>query len=486
MAAPQIPNTTFRFPNNNLGATPLSPGGIIAVVGACTHPDLDLNEPRTIGGSAQNVVDVGGYGPAADLAANLVQGGSTVVLVPVDYTEGTTSAVTHTGTGASVMTITGDANDQYFIKVTVTRAGTAQSDPEPSFTISLDNGLSTSGNIRMPADGVYEGLEATTGLTLNFTAATMVVGDTYEATTDAPTVAAADVVTALTALRQSTETYSLIYVTGAFDATDTATIVSEVGEFIPKKRFVRVITETVDGNGDSESDWMADLEADFGGTVQSDLACVAAGNDFIRSAVLNCLMWRSIGWAAAVRASSVAVSRDLAAVKDGALVPYQNGAIITKPTLPDGYFVHDEDLNPGLNDAQFMTIRSFPGKAGYFITNPNLMSGPTSDYTLLQLGRTADEIARLTNIYFTEQLSDDVLLNPQTGKILGKAADKLEQGNDTACESVISAQNVSALSTTIGRDADIINFEPIPVDVRWVPKGYLKAFLVSIAVSRTV
>lgn len=491
MAAPPIPNVAFRFPNNNLGATPPSPGGIIAVLGACTHPGLDINEPRTIGGSPQNVVDVAGYGPAADLAANLVQGGATVVVVPVDYTPATPSAVTHTGTGLSVMTVSGDPFDQYFVRVRVVRAGVAQSDPAPGFVVSLDNGNSETGTIRMPDNGVYSGLAATTGLTLNFTAASMVVGDLYEFTTGAPTVAAADVVSAITALRKSTEPFSVVHVVGAFDASDVNTIYDEFATLQPKKRFAALFVETVDGNGETEADWMADLEADFGGTVQNDYTCVWAGNDFVRSQVLNCLMWRSVAFLASIRLSQVAVSRDLGAGLDGPLLPFVNGAPVVFPKrngvsgMPAGYFIHDEALNPGLNANQFATQMSKDGETGYFVTNPNIMSGPTSDYSLLQFRRTSNEIARLTNINLSKQLSDDVLLNPQTGKILDREAKTLEQGNDAACSSLVGAQNVSALGTIIGRDADIINFEPIPVTVRWVPKGYLKSFDVTIAVSRT-
>src|SRR6478736_7268276 len=125
MPAPPIPKVTFRFPNNNLGLTPASPGNIIAIVGPCTRPDIPLATPRTIGGSPDTVVAQAGYGPAADLAANMVQGGATVVVVPCAYTAATPSAVTHAGTGLSVMTVTGSPFDRYMqVIVTVTRAGT--------------------------------------------------------------------------------------------------------------------------------------------------------------------------------------------------------------------------------------------------------------------------------------------------------------------------------------------------------------------------
>jgi hypothetical protein len=294
------------------------------------------------------------------------------------------------------------------------------------------------------------------------------------------------VVTAMGALRRSTEVYSMVYVAAPFDRTDVATIADEAGEFAAKKRFVALFTESVDADGDTEADWMADLSADFEGFT-SDITCVAAGYAPVRSVVMSSLMWRSIGWLAAVRASLVAISRDLGAREDGALLPYGGATPVTKPVraLPTGLFIHDEDLTPGLNADQFMTVMSESGApGGYYITNPNIMCGPVSDYNLLQLRRTSCEVARLSNVYFTLVLSGDVLLNA-SGFILDKQADKFEKGNDEYLQSLVTNQNVSSLGTTVGRLADIIRNEPTPVDVRWQPKGYMKTFLVQIAMSRT-
>jgi hypothetical protein len=432
MAAPPIPSVGFSFPNNNLGQTPQSPSNIIAVIGPCTRPQIAVNEARTLGGSADNVITQAGYGPAADLAANLVQGGATVVVVPCAYTAATPTAVVHTGGGASVMTVTGNPFDRYMSVIAeVMRSGTVGATPPPRVRVSLDNGLSWTGEINVPADGVFDALAAYTGMTFHFTVATMVVGAKYTFSVPYPTVAAADVVAAATGLRTSTEAHSMVYVAAPFDRADTETIAAQISTFIPKKKFVCLFTESVDADGSSEATWMAALSADFEG-VAIDFLCVAAGYAPVRSVSIGATMWRSIGWLGAVRASQVSVSRDLGAREDGALCPFASastgGVPVTKPPstaanpqpLPAGFFIHDEALVPGLNTDQFMTIMSEPGAlTGYYITNPNLMSGPVSDYTLLQYRRVSDEIARLTNIYFTLVLSGDILLD-SNGFILSK------------------------------------------------------------------
>ncbi len=497
MAAPPIPNVGFSFPNNNLGQTPQSPSNIIAVIGPCTHPQINLNEARSVGGSADNVITQAGCGPAADLAANLVQGGATVVVVPCAYTPATPSAVTKVGGGTSVMTVTGSPFDRYMkVIAEVLRAGTPGDATPPRIRVSLDNGLSWTGATNVAADGVFADLATITGLTLHFTVAALALAAKYSFSVPFPTVAAADVVTAAVGLRTSTESHSMVYVAAPFDRTDTETIAATVATFIPKKKFVCLFSETVDADGDTEAEWMAALAEDFEG-VAIDFLCVAAGYAPVRSVSIGSVMWRSIGWLAAVRASQVAVSRDLGAREDGALCPFASastgGVPVTKPVasaanpspLPAGFFIHDEALVPGLNADQFMTIMSHADAlAGYYITNPNLMSGPVSDYKLLQYRRISDEAARLTNIYFTLVLSGDILLDA-SGRVLSKEAEKWQNGNNAYCAPLVSNQNVSSLGTVVGLGANIINDEPIPVDVLWQPKGYPKVFAVRIAMSRT-
>ncbi len=490
MSAPPIPSVRFSFPNKSLGQTPPSPSGIVAVIGPCTGPDLAINSPLTLGGDPQNVVATAGYGPAADLTANLVQGGATAVVVRADSTPATPGAVTKTGGGASVMTVTGTPFDRYImVKVEVMRSGTPGDPTPPRIRVSLDNGSSFSGEYNLPSDGVFDAFAVSTGMTFNFTAAALAVGAVYSFSVPYPTVAVADLVAAARSLRQSTEAYSLIYIAAPLSRADAETVLAEIATFVPRKRFVRVFLESVDTNGSqTETQWMTALSQAFEGAA-SDLWVVSAGYAPVRSTVLGSLMWRSIGWLGAVRASLVAVSRDLGAREDGALCSFASsstgGPVVTSQAfiLPPGYFIHDESVNPGLNTDQFMTIMSDQGEAGYFITNPNIMSGPSSDYTLLQFGRISDEAARKTNQYFMRQLSNDVLLDSR-GFVIEKVVKKWEDGNNDFNSALTTNQNVSSFATIVGREANVINNEPIPVSFKWQPKGYPKTFLVTIMMTR--
>jgi len=482
MPAP-IPNTFFSFPNGGLGIQPSDPSNVIAVVGASSAGTADI--PTSLGGRVANVVDQYGYGPGPALVAALIRSGATVVFTKCAATQQAAGTVTEgPGVGTSNMTVTGTGKDGFFVIVTIVNPGTAATDTDITFTVSLDGGITTSGAIVLPVSGIYTGLVTTTGHTLTFSAGTLTAGSTYSFDTPPPVVAAADVVAALTALKLSTFSYGLIHVAAPFDATDCATVAAEVSSIVSRKKFTRVILESLDEDDETEAEWMATLTADFV-NFSSDLATVGAGYITILDGISGTYYgWRSISWLATIRACQVAVQRDLAAVDDGPLTPWLTegqGAVAVLANVPvSTKFIHDESSVPGLNAQRFMTIRSLVGYASYYITNPNVMCGPTSDYDLLQFGRVADKAARFTNTYFTRQLSSDVDLNPATGRILEVTAKSLEQGNDTACADLKASKNVSALQTMVARDDNIIVDRELTVAVKMVPKGYLKVITIQI------
>jgi hypothetical protein len=465
-----IPNVTFNIVENGLGNTPPSPANTVAIFG-CSQGGTaaTVNAPYQV---VSNLVTDYGYGPGPELAAQLIQSGIPTIFVKVATTAaGAAGTVTHAGSGASVLTITGAPIDAYTVIVTVVRAGTAGTAPEPGFTISLDGGLTTSREIRMPSNHIYAGLAATTGMTLNFTAATLAVGDTYTFTTTAPTWVVADVETAINALRASTHQAALLYVVGAAAESDAAGIVTALAQFngTYSKRFIRTIVEARDidtTTAESEATWMAAIEADYA-TFQSDLVGVAAGGHLNVSAISGVSFRRNIGWLAIVRAGLTKVSRGLNAVADGALAA-------SKGSSPISVVYHDEAKNPGLDANRFITVRSFDGLNDYYITNPNLMCGPTSDFTLLQYGRVMDEACVIANTYFTGLLGGDVRLNRKTGFILERDALAIESASTAVLEEgLLNTGDVSAIWTEVSRTDNISNTKTLTVTIKILPLGYI-------------
>lgn len=481
-----IPAVNLTIRNDTLGQAPPSPGNVVAIFGPTSL--LPTGVPTEFSGSVSSVIATAGYGPAVDLACNLVSGGATVILTDVANTATAPGAVTKVGTGASVMTTTGtSALDRYDVIVKVVRGGTAGSDPAPGFIVSLDAGRTWTGENRVPADLSYEGLQAQTGLVFVFTAASMVVDDTYSFSVGAPTVSAANVVAAVNSFAATTKEASLFYVASPFNRADASTIATAVGLVINSRRWMRLIIECVDaGTGVSEASWMSTIDTDWSGFA-NDIVSKCAGYAPCYSVATGSYFWRSVGWPYVVRLANVGLARDAGAVKDGPLSPVVRGAAIDSRSIPAGRFVHNEYLTGGLDSGKFVTIRTWPGKGqdNWYITNPWLSGGPTSDFKYIQHGRVIDEVARLTNVYFTDQVSGDLLLNPSTGKIAEKEATRLESGNNLQCSPVVDTQQASKISTAVSRADDILTTETVTVTVGVVPKGYAKFFNVTLAFARS-
>jgi hypothetical protein len=472
------PRIDFTILSSALGNTNPSPSGIFAIFGTSS-----AGTAATVGDPyrrADNIITDYGYGPGPELAAQLVNSGIPTIFVKVaTNTAGAASAVTFSGTGTSVLTISGSVYDQYDVVVTVVRSGTAGSDPEPGFTISLDGGETTTAEIRMPANRIYSGFAATTGLVFNFTAAAMVEDDEYTFTTTPPTWTAADVATAVSAMQADAQEIGLGYVVGACSKSQADTILAAVVTFLNRDKFPGFIVEARDisvSTGETEAQWMAAISADYA-TFTTDYMGVAAGGALIASSISGVNYRRNIGQLAIVRAGRRNIGRDIGAVEDGALCPSYGGTNQTGPLsgVPVSTVYHDEGGNPGLDEDRFITVTSFVGQPGYYITNPNIMCGPTSDFTLLQYRRVMNEACVVTRNFFTRLLSTDVRLNRRTGFILERDALAIESGNDTQLEAALTATNqASAVETVLSRSDNISTSKTLTVTVGVVPLGYIK------------
>jgi hypothetical protein len=461
----QTPSVNFTILSGGLGNQPASPSETICVFGCSSGGAASTIAGPYVGNPGQ-VVTENGYGPGPELVAYLTAAGVSVLFCRLPTaTAATAGTVTAVGSGASVMTVTGTPFDAYNVIVTTATSGTVGTAPEPTFTVSLDGGLTVSAQIRMPTSGVYTGLVGTTGMTLNFTVATMVAGDTYSFTTTPPLWNDAGVTAGLAALLASPKLAGLTYLVGPAAEADAAVYDTALQTFKPKKKFLRGLCETVNQSGSQTiAQWQTAIETDYA-NFASDYVGVAAGGAIVASAITGVQFERTIGWAAILRAATVAISRDLAAVEDGAL-----------PGITTVF--NDEMLNPGLNAFRFIVATSINGLPGYYICNPNLMASPTSDFTLLQYGRVMDEACRIEYIYFVQRLSTNVRLNksgPNKGFILERDARALESGSDAELAAgLVNTGDVSDATTVVSRIDNISVTKTLTVTCMILPLGYIK------------
>lgn len=486
MAAPKV---TLTVTDGGLGAAQ-GTDRLLAVFG--------VSSSGTIGSMAQfsdpaSLIATYGYGPGVSLALHVLKvSGQPVIFGRAAEDEASAaSAVTHDGTGLSVMSVSKtNAALQYLdtheIKVVVTKAGTAGTDV-CRVSISLDGGITSLGIYAVPTTRVID--IPKTNARITFTAATLVLGDSYTFSTTAARstgtgTAAGDITALMGGLQAYAASHGGIYSTMVADA-DTrdaaavAAIQTAADALATGQEFVRVYTSARawEQGAETLADWINDISADFAET-NALRVDVGAGQAYVLDGASGAYVWRSSCWPRAARAASTEVHIDSAWVALGNCLDVRSV----------DYDERTRGEVPSLDTARFSTMTTHVGRVGYYITNPRLMSPPGSDYVYTQYGRVMDKVCRTVYGYMLDRLSQSVRLTPGTGTIAEADAQKIELGCDAAlAAAVVAPGNVTSAKCTVSRADNLsIPGATFHVQVAVLPLGYLKDIAVNLFFSLNV
>ena len=483
-------NVNLHITNGGLALTMPSAANTLAVIGcssagstAIVSLQSDINVLRTSYG----------YGPLVDAAANAIgQDGNTVIVLRVPTTTpGSCGAVTHTGTGAAVLTAApttvAGVYDYYEVLITIVTSATFGTG-SVQLTYSLDFGATTSAVITLAAVATYA--IPGTNITLTWTAATAVAGDTFFFRTIAPLWTSTDISSAgkaLDILDASGLRWGAIHCVGIASEAAGAAIEAKMNSLESTYDYSWILLESDDvnyGSSESEAAWMARIEAAWAPFTTTGRVFVAAGNYNVVSAYTSALMRRSLAWPLICRAMASAPSTDMARVMDG---PLPNCSLALRSDA-DTDIYHDERSTPGLDISKFCSMRTIKGKTGPFCFNAQAMVVFGSDYTLLQYRRVMDVVCNTTRDYMLNYLSSNVRLNAATGYILDKEAVKLEGGLTSALQNaVVAPGDASGVLAQISR-TDHLNGPgaQMHVVVKVQPLGYLKDIEINLAYAVTL
>jgi len=468
-----IKQVNFTILSNSLGAIPPGGGETIAVVGVSSSGTADQAVQSS---NPTDFVTADGYGPAPQAAAFVTQhGGNDVILVKAaTVTAGTNSAVTHTGTGASVMTLTGTPNDTYYLVVTPTIGGTVGV-AGCELTVSLDAGRTVYSTVTLGTATTY--LIPNTGITLNFTAASLVADDTYTAVCTEPKWSSGTLISAMEGLLASGLSFKNVLITGDVDASEAASVKTEMTSYFNKKRFNRVFTNARDAlwggtSTETEAQWITALVADFSG-FDGDRLSVAGGFYNIISPLSQTQFRRPISWAAAAIDSTTDIGEDISAVALGSL------PMVAKPTTPDGFVYYDAQNNSALDTARFLTGQLIYGLPGWYMTNSNLMAAAGSDFSILPYGEVVDQTCRTSYLFFTQYLGGSVRVSATTGYILAADANDIDS-RCTALLQTVLGNGVSSVACVVTRNSNILSTKTLTATISIVPLGYINAVNVTI------
>jgi hypothetical protein len=476
---------------DNGGAAIVVPSQSLQLVIACSSAGTvgqitATKSPITLGSTF-------GWGPLPESSGLAALGGATILAIrATSATAGAATSVTHTGSGTSIVTLSGTPYDTYYVQVNVVLGGTIGTGPI-TLAISLDAGRTFSPNISLGTANIYA--IPGTNITLNFAAGTTITGDTYAFSTTEPLWNTAGILAALTAFAQSP--YGQIGVgsihiaggstVGGTPGADATTIGgylegSVVGATATLPFFNDAIVNARDahpptawgGAGETEATWMTAIESDYSAVSQKRITC-CAGFFNMPSALVNPLGFiprfrRPLSYAIAQRATQIQAQRSWGRVKDGPLAP-----IVVSPTTdPNDGFIYHNDANfapAGLGDFRFTTSTLRSGSNAIYARSAATMALTGSQYSqrpYMAVANVASEIIQQTG---QQVVNDNVRLLP-SGAIDPRDAQKIQASILGAINAnMTSAQMITSATCVVDQTNNVQSTGQVNVTVTLVARG---------------
>jgi hypothetical protein len=467
-----LPRYIAKFLDGQQGVRQAISGDVPVIMGtssAGTAAVPKLYAPNSV---SQIVTDLG-YGPMPQLLALLSALGLFAIGIKTPSTSvGTQSAVTFVGTGTSVITTTGASRDDYEFTMTVITGGTIGV-AGITFKYSLDNGRTYAPTVTLGIANTYA--IPNTGISLAFAAGTLVAADKATFLGTAPKWGSSDITAGVSALIASNLTYSWIHLVGPCNATEAATVKTNLttleGQYAYKFALLETVKQT---SAQTDAQWQTTITTDWVNFTSLRIGTFA-GTDKISSPIDGYNYMRPSTWEATVRCALVDAGVDLAQVASGPVL----GSIHDSQ---GNLVAHDERVQPGLDDARFGTLCTIVGENGVFIGNPKLMAPAGSDYDLLQFRRVMDKASDIAYAIARKQLSRGVRVDKKTGFILEKDARGIEALVNTALEQEITDRGrASRANFVLNRNDNILSTRKVTGKTRVVSLGYIKEFETELA-----
>lgn len=462
-----LPDVSVTIRDGALGLVAPNSNGVQVVVGVSSQGDTTAVHQYS---DMASLVSDFGVGPMVEAAAQVlaVAGGPVAVFRIAPTTPGSNGSVTagSGNTGTTVMTVTGTPNDQYLVLVkcitgAVITSGNAQ------VQVSFDNGLTYGPLLNVSTGGAVSNLtngnNAATGLSLAFTtaaSANMAAGDTYSFSSTAGTFANSDLATAMTALLADPTTWFMAHIVGiASSSANAASFASTVDTALSSAatNSFRYAMALIDLPQDTD----ANLKTAFA-SFSSKRVGYCAGFVNVTSPITGSRYLRPGSWALATRLSAIPPQEDA-------------GRVATGPLLGVTAISRDEFKTPGLDSFGFSTLRTIVGLPGFYITNPRLPSGVTSDFQFIQYRRVMDIGASAARTALLTILNSQVRVDPTTGYILEQDAQSIEAYVlGQLSTQLVQPGYCQTVSNTVKRNINVLATQSIYDTIRVLPFAYAK------------
>ncbi|WP_080058297.1 DUF2586 family protein [Spirosoma aerolatum] len=149
----------------------------------------------------------------------------------------------------------------------------------------------------------------------------------------------------------------------------------------------------------------------------------------------------------------------------------RSGEVLTSEgSLTNGSTVEEfGDFINTLNSSGYITLRQFPGYAGYYWNDDHMATGDTDDYYSLAYGRVIDKAARLVYKTMVQEVNDTVPVD-EKGKIVAVKVKAYQVEAERAIQ-LNMGDEISFVKAFVDPAQDVIATSKIVLDLRITPMG---------------
>lgn len=183
-------------------------------------------------------------------------------------------------------------------------------------------------------------------------------------------------------------------------------------------------------------------------------------------------------WYAAGRSAQIPVQRSMARVKDGALTStefwYEEGG---EAKLVDNLYAE------GKHNNGFITVRTFQGKAGYYLSDDLMAAQASDDYALVPRRRTIDKAYRVAYKTLVEYIGDEIPVTAD-GTIPTAICKEIENNVERNIYSLMTVEGNLGVDTSNPNDKgvtcyvdpkqNVVATSRIDITLKVKPYGYTK------------
>jgi len=320
--------------------------------------------------------------------------------------------------------------------------------------------------------------------------ATLVAGDVWSCTTSAPKPSDAQIVAAMAALSASNLPWKTLLILSPITGSATVSAIQTQLETMAEQyKFKKVFGYfRFPNDGETEAQYLTAFKTIFDSATTYQLQVSAGAVEFQSSAQRPRVYKRPPAWLAAPLRVKNGPAAALHFVNDG-LGALPLGASISDASGNPKH--HDESLDPGLDAARALTLRSLPGYPGkVFFTRDRTLAALGTDFSIGPNWAVAVEMLDAVIPKLIGRLGGSVQVDTSTGGIAEEEALDIEAvcaaSADAAVFSKGWASNPAETDPeskvlVIDRTTNILSDPEIPVTLAYVPLAYIDKFLLTLA-----